>query len=229
MGVGHRKAWVKEKTRPHAKGVRRHFTGRSTGYDAHAPPPRTMLYQIFSLLLEVSAGLVAGACLLRLYMQALRVPMSVRSGNPLSRFIFALTDWLVLPLRRVVPAIGNLDTASLLAAWLVQVAQFLVLWVLVGMGASLISILVLAVFGVVRMGLSGLTGLVIVYAILSWVQTRSFLSDLLERLVMPLLAPIRRVVPLVGGVDLSPLVLLVLLQIATIVLGHLQAMVLFAI
>ena len=188
-----------------------------------------MLYQIFSLLLEVSAGLVAGACLLRLYMQALRVPMSVRSGNPLSRFIFALTDWLVLPLRRVVPAIGNLDTASLLAAWLVQVAQFLVLWVLVGMGASLISILVLAVFGVVRMGLSGLTGLVIVYAILSWVQTQSFLSDLLERLVMPLLAPIRRVIPLVGGVDLSPLVLLVLLQIATIVLGHLQAMVLFAI
>lgn len=182
-----------------------------------------MLFQIVAFLLEVSAGLVTGACLLRLYMQYQRIPMSARSGNPLSKFIFAVTDWLVLPLRRVVPSVGSVDTASLVAAWLVQVAQFLVLWLLAGMGGSLLSVLVLGAFGVVRMGLSGLTGLVIAYAILSWVQTQSFLSDLLERLVMPLLAPIRRALPLVGGVDLSPLVLLVLLQIATIVLGNLQA------
>jgi YggT family protein len=69
-----------------------------------------------------------------------------------------------------------------------------------------------------------MTGLVIVYAILSWVQTNSVLSDLVERLCAPPLIPIRRVVPLVGGVDLSPLVLLVLLQVAAIVLGHLQGL-----
>jgi YggT family protein len=67
---------------------------------------------------------------------------------------------------------------------------------------------------------------VIVFAVLSWVQTQSQLSDLLERLVAPALMPIRKVVPLVGGVDLSPLALLVLLQIAAIVLGALQASVL---
>jgi YggT family protein len=55
------------------------------------------------------------------------------------------------------------------------------------------------------------------------------MADLLERLVMPVLIPIRRVVPLVGGVDLSPLVLLVLLQIAAIVLGSVQAGVLVAV
>ena len=59
-----------------------------------------MLYQIVSLLLEVATSVLAGACLLRLYMQHQRIPMSVRSGNPLGRFVFALTDWLVLPLRR---------------------------------------------------------------------------------------------------------------------------------
>jgi YggT family protein len=85
-----------------------------------------------------------------------------------------------------------------------------------------------AIFGLVRMTLSGLTGLVIAYAVLSWVQTRSPVSELLERLVMPILNPIRRVVPLVGGVDLSPLVLLVLLQIAAIVLGPIQAALLVA-
>jgi len=189
----------------------------------------TMLYQITSLLLEVAAGLISGICLLRLYMQYQRIPLSSRSGNPMGRFIFALTDWLVLPLRRVIPALGRWDMASLAGAFLIQLAQFLILWALTGMVAGLLSVVVLAAFGLVRMAISGLTGLVIVYAVLSWVQTRSMVSDLLERLVMPVLIPIRRLVPLVGGVDLSPLVLLLLLQVAAIVLGSIQATVLVAV
>jgi YggT family protein len=187
-----------------------------------------MLYQIVSLLLEVAAGLVAGTCLLRLYLQHQRIPMSVRSGNPMGGFIFAITDWLVIPLRKVIPPAGRWDLASLVGAYLIQVAEFTILWLLMGGGASVLSVAVLAAFGVVRMAISGLTGLVIVFAILSWVQTQSYLSDLLERMVAPVLAPIRRVVPLVGGVDLSPLVLLLLLQIAAIVLGTVQATVLVA-
>lgn len=187
-----------------------------------------MLYQIISLLLEVAAGLLTSTCLLRLYMQHQRIPLSARSGNPLGKFIFALTDWLVLPLRRVLPAMGRWDTASLVGAFLVQLAEFVVLWAINGAGASLVSVAVLAAFGVVRMALSCLTGLVLVYAILSWVQTQSYLADLLERLVQPPLTPIRRVLPLVGGVDLSPLALLVLIQIALILLGGLQSSVLMA-
>ena len=187
-----------------------------------------MLYQISSLLLEVAAGLLAGTCLLRLYMQYQRIPMSVRSGNPLAKFIFALTDWLVLPLRRVIPAVGRWDLASLVGAFLIQLAQFLILWALTGMGANLVSVVVMAAFGLVRMAISGMTGLIIIYAILSWVQTQSVAADFLERLVMPLLIPIRRVVPLIGGLDLSPLVLLVLLQVLGIVLGNVQAAVLVA-
>lgn len=189
----------------------------------------TMLYQITSLLLEVAAGLIAGTCLLRLYMQYQRIPMSVRSGNPLAKFIFALTDWLVLPLRRVIPAVGRWDMASLVGAFLVQLAQFVILWALTGMTAGMLSVVVLAAFGLVRMAISGMTGLVIIYAILSWVQSHSVGADFLERLVMPVLIPIRRVVPLVGGIDLSPLVLLLILQVAGIVLGSIQAAVLFAI
>lgn len=188
----------------------------------------TMLYQIVSLLLEVAIGLLTGTCLLRLYMQHQRIPMSARSGNPLGRFIFALTDWLVLPLRRVVPPAGRWDLASLVGAMVLQLLQFGALWLMLGGGVSLVSVPVLAVFGLVRMVISGLTALVIVYAVLSWVQTQSYLSDLLERLVTPVLVPIRRVVPLVGGIDLSPLVLLLLLQIGAIVLGSLQASVLGA-
>lgn len=181
-----------------------------------------MLFQIISLLLEVVVGVFGGACLLRLYMQHQRIPMSARSGNPLGRFVFALTDWLVLPLRRVVPALGRWDMASLVAVFLLELAQFSLIWLMV-LGGSYVSVLILAAFGVVRLAISGLSGLIIVYAILSWMQTRSVLSDVLERLCAPPLALIRRFLPLVGGVDLSPLVLLLLLQVAAIVLGGLQA------
>lgn len=185
-----------------------------------------MLYQIISLLLEVVTGVVAGACLLRLYMQYRRIPMAARSGNPLGRFVFALTDWLVLPLRRMVPSAGRWDMASLAAAFLLELIQFSLLWLLAGPAGGYLTVPILAAFGVVRLAISGLTGLIIVYAILSWVQTRSVLSDLIERLCAPPLRPIRRFVPLVGGVDLSPLVLLLLLQVAAIVVGHLQGAVL---
>lgn len=187
-----------------------------------------MLYQIISLLLEVVASVLGGACLLRLYMQYQRIPLSTRSGNPLGRFIFALTDWLVLPLRRVVPALGRWDLASLMGAYLLELTQFLLLWLLAGADGGLFAVPILAAFGLLRLAISGLTGLIIVYAVLSWVQTHSVLSDLVERLCAPPLTPIRRVLPLVGGIDLSPLVLLVLLQIGAIVLGHLQGLALLS-
>lgn len=185
-----------------------------------------MIYQIVSLLLEVVIGLLAGTCLLRLYMQYQRIPMSARSGNPLGRFVFALTDWLVLPLRRVLPAVGALDTSSLVAAFVLELAQFVLLWLLLGASGALISIPVLAAFGVLRLAVTGLSVLVIAYAVLSWIPTQSMMTDIVERLVAPALRPIRSLVPLVGGVDLSPLVLLVLLQIVSILLGHLQGAVL---
>lgn len=177
-----------------------------------------MLYQITSFLLDVVIGLLGGACLLRLYMQHQRIPF----GNPVGRLVFALTDWLVLPLRRVLPAVGRWDLASLVGAFLLVLLQYVALWLLMGGGAGIAVLPVLALFGLARLVISGLTGLLIVYAILSWVQAHSALSDVIERLCAPPLRPIRRVVPLVGGIDLSPLVLLVILQVMAIALGHLQ-------
>jgi YggT family protein len=178
-----------------------------------------MAYQIISFLLDVAAGLLGGACLLRLYMQYQRIGF----GNPVGRFVFALTNWLVLPLRKVLPAVGRIDTASLVAVFLVELAQFALLWLLAGRGSGLEMLPVLAVFGVARLVISGLTGLVIVYAILSWVQADSPIVDVIDRLCAPLLRPWRKIIPLVGGIDLSPLAFLVALQIAAIVLAYLQA------
>ena len=178
-----------------------------------------MLFQILSFLLDVASGLLTGACLLRLYMQLQRVSFA----NPVGRLVFALSDWLVLPLRKLVPSAGQWDLSCLAAAVLLQLVQYLLLWLLVGGGIGLAWLPWMALFGLARVAVSGLMGLLIVYAVLSWVQTRSPISDVITRLCEPLLRPVRRVLPLLGGVDLSPLVVLVLLQVVMIVLGHLQA------
>ena len=171
-----------------------------------------MFLQIATFLLDVAAGLLGGACLLRFYMQWQRIPF----GNPVGRFLFAITDWIVLPLRKVLPGYK-----SVLAAYLIELAQFGILWLLIG-GGNPGLVPVLAVFGLVRLAISGLIGLVIVYAILSWVRADSPLVDVIEKLAAPPLRPFRRLIPLVGGFDLSPLALLVVLQVALIVLVNLQ-------
>jgi YggT family protein len=181
-----------------------------------------MAYQIISFLLDVAAGLLAGACLLRLYMQHQRIGF----GNPVGRFVFALTNWLVLPLRKVLPAIGRWDTASFVAAFLIELAQFALLWLLLGRAAGLAVLPVVALFAVVRMAIWGLIGLVIVYAILSWVRADSPVADVIDRLCAPLLRPWRRLIPLVGGIDLSPLALLVALRVGAMLLDYLQVAVL---
>lgn len=177
-----------------------------------------MLYQIVSFLLDVAGGLLTGACLLRLYMQWQRVPF----GNPVGRLVFALTDWLVLPLRRAVPAVRGIDWASLLAALLVQLVQYLVLWIILGAGAGWAWLPWLALFGLLRVVVSAVMGLVIVHAVMSWVQARSPIANVIDRLAEPILRPVRRLLPPLGGVDLSPLVLIVLLQVLLMVLGNLQ-------
>src|SRR5438270_536318 len=111
-----------------------------------------MFFQILALLLDVAAGLLGGACLLRLYMQLQRVPF----GNPVGRFVFALTNWIVLPLRKVLPGYRKWDFASLIAAYLFELAQFGIIALMIGRGAAAVP--VLALFGVIRLLISGEIG-----------------------------------------------------------------------
>ena len=177
-----------------------------------------MLYEIIAFLLDVIVGLLGGACLLRLYMQYQRIPF----GNPIGRFVFALTDWLVLPLRRVVPAAGRWDLASAVAAYVLLLAQFGLLWLMAARATAAAMVPLLAAFGLVRLVISALTGLMVIYVIMSWVRSDSPIVDVIDRLCAPLLRPLRRVIPLAGGIDLTPLVFLVLLQVGAIVLASVQ-------
>ena len=175
---------------------------------------------LISDILDILAGLLGGALLLRVFMQYHRVPF----GNPVGRFVFALTNWVVLPMRRVLPALGRIDTASLLAAYLVELLQFSLMWLLTGQLTGFPVLLMLAVFGLLRLAIWWLTGLMIAYAVLSWIQSDSPVVDVFNRLCAPLLAPFRKLIPLVGGVDLSPIAFLLALRIASYGLAYLQAL-----
>ena len=90
-----------------------------------------MLFQMVSLVLDVVAGLIAGTCLLRFLMQWQRISFH----QPLGQFVFAVTDWLLLPLRRVVPPWSAWDLSSLVGAFLIKLVQYTLLWLVAGEGA----------------------------------------------------------------------------------------------
>lgn len=179
--------------------------------------------RVLFFLLETLFFFLIAAALLRAWMNHMRVQMSAQPG----RFVIALSDWLVQPLRRVLPqslAKSRVDWGSLLAAFLLAQAYAGLSMLLHGLaGAMPVNavplLLILAVRMLLRVALQGLMFLLLVYAVLSWVQPQSPLLGTLDRLCSPLLRPLRRWLPLVGGVDLSVLVLLVLLQIGLILLG----------
>ncbi len=178
-----------------------------------------MIYQMASLVLDVFAGLLAGTCLLRLAMQAQRIPFN----QPLGRFVFAVTDWIVMPLRKVIPPWSRWDLSSLAAAWLIKLMQYLLLWLLAGGRAQLALLPLVSLVGLLQLTVSALSALVLVYALMSWLQPDTPLFQTADRLVQPWLDPVRRLVPLLGGVDLAPLALLVVLQLAGMLLAGLQA------
>ncbi|WPB59454.1 YggT family protein [Xylophilus sp. GOD-11R] len=178
-----------------------------------------MLYQIVSFLLDALVSVVGGACLVRFVMQRQRIPFS----NPVGRLVMALSDWIVLRLRKLVPSISGWDTSSLLAAYLLVLAKLLLLWALLGARSGIYVLPVVALFGLAQLAISMFTALLVILAILSWVQPFSPILPVLDRVCAPLLTPLRRALPQVGGFDFSPLVLLLILQVIGMLLGALQA------
>lgn len=181
-----------------------------------------VLAEILSLVLRAVYWLLMPAVLLRFYMQAIR--MSFR--NPLGQFVCAATDWIVKPLRRVIKGAGGYDWASLIAAVAVELLHSLLVDVLTARfsifrGAAPVWIAG-AAFGLVAAVLTVAFWCLFLYALLSWVRTDSPFGDLLESLVNPWLRPLRRRIPMMGGFDLSPLVLMVVLQIGLVILDHAQ-------
>jgi YggT family protein len=173
-----------------------------------------MIAQAIRYIVETVFELFVLAALLRFYAQAFRAPFR----NPITDFVVALTDWVIKPMRKLVPGMMGLDMASLLAAWIALMAMYLLI---LGLADSLPfthvlfwpSLALIALVRLLRLSIYLLIGIVIIQAILSWTGPYHPIRPFFDALSRPFLRPLQRLIPLVGGVDLSPLVLLVVLQI----------------
>jgi YggT family protein len=168
---------------------------------------------ILQLIVDTAASVVGGVLLLRFWMQMIRV----RPPASVAQFTFTLTDWLVRPLRRVLPGVGGYDWASLIGAFLVVLLASCVLLLA---GASGQSVLLYALFRFLNWIIYGFMGLLIIEVVFSWINPHAPLAPFVHALNEPLLRPIRRLIPPVGGIDFSVLVALILLQILKYLLGQ---------
>ena len=171
--------------------------------------------QALIFLLETFLGFFSLALLTRFYLQSVRAPVR----NPLSQFLVALTDFIVRPTRRVIPGLWGYDLSTLLLAWLTEL--LLVGGVLAlkgyqlgpGVGAAVIGLMLLAGLNLLKRFIYILMVAVFAHAILSFIAPRGPAMSMLASLTRPFLGVFRRRIPPIGGVDLSPLFVLVICQI----------------
>ncbi len=180
-----------------------------------------MLVQSLVFLIESLGQLWILTVLLRFFAQAFRAPFRARAGNPIADFVMALTDWAVVPMRRVFPSLFRLDTASFIIAWVATGLLNLAVILLIG-SIPLTSptfwpgLVAYAFVGLLKTSVYLFIGLMIIQAILSWVSPYHPMRPFFDALTRPLLRPAQRVIPLIGGVDLSPLFVILLLQVLLI-------------
>lgn len=173
-----------------------------------------MFAQAVALVLDAIFDLVILAALVRFWMQALRAP----ARNPIAQFSMALTDFAVKPLRRVLPGLFQLDLASLLVAWILEFVLQMLLLLLFGASPfeypGVIPVVVFLSFVlIVRLSIYVFMGAVIIQAALSWVAPHHPVAPFFDALTRPFLRPVRRAIPLIGGVDISPLFVFIFFQL----------------
>lgn len=180
-----------------------------------------MFGDIFHLIIRIAFLLLGTALILRAWTHAVRL----HPFNPYSQAIIRLTNWFVQPIRRLVPPGSLIDWPTLLACWLTALAYLLLSWiVLTGYlppMSLLASALPAAALTVLEWIFNVVLWLTLIQAVLSWVNPMAPIMPVVQTMTAPLLNPIRRILPNLGGIDFSPLVLLILAQIGMMVLQRL--------
>lgn len=174
-----------------------------------------MFAQAIAFVVDALATLFILAALLRFWMQAVRAP----ARNPIAYFSMALTDFAVKPMRKVVPGLFTLDLASLVVALVFEFLLQLVLLLLLSTGsplenpASLSVLLFVAFVKLIRLSIYIFMGAVIIQAVLSWVSPYHPVAPFFDALAKPLLRPVQKAIPPIGGVDITPVFVLIFLQL----------------
>ena len=168
-----------------------------------------MLLDFLNLTIDTAATLIAAVFLLRFWSQVARV----RPPDSLISFTLKATNWLVLPLRRIIPGWGGLDWPCLLGAMLMAIlAAVAAVWSTSYFSAKFV--LLLALQQLMTWAIFGLMGLLVLEVIFSWINPHAPLAPFIQAMNAPLLRPLRRIIPAIGGFDLTTVAALILLRVA---------------
>jgi YggT family protein len=142
--------------------------------------------------------------------------------NPVAQGVLRLTSPLVVPLRRFIPPIGRIDTSTVLVAFAIEYALIMLLLLLTGRSAGIVPIGLTALIELAILSLNMFFFVVLIKIILSWVAPQNYnpVTAMLTTLSEPVLRPFRRLVPPIGGLDISPIFAIVLLQAGVIILQN---------
>ncbi len=169
-----------------------------------------------TLLIQTLFGLYILVVLLRFLLQLVRADFY----NPISQFIVKATQPPLGPMRRIIPGLGGIDLAALVLMFLLQYAEIWLLSAIHGKAAGAVGIAILAVAELLKLTIYLFFFSIIVQVVLSWVNPHAHnpVTALIYRLNEPILQPARRLLPPFSGVDLSPLLVLIALQLALILI-----------
>jgi len=180
-----------------------------------------MSNQILVFLVSTILGLLSLALLLRFYFQLLRVPYY----NSISQFLISATDFIVRPARRFIPGWAGIDLSTLMLAWLLECIIVTSVYMVQGYDFEVnivTSLGVMGLLGIVEIAKTTLYIVlitIIMQAVLSWINPRSPLAPLLDSFTRPFLAVFRRRIPPIANVDLSPLFVLILIQVLLMIVA----------
>jgi YggT family protein len=134
--------------------------------------------------------------------------------NPIAQAVLKITSPLVIPLRRLLPAVGRVDTATVVITLVVQVAVIYVLAGIVRVSASATDVLITAVISLVLFSINIFFFAIIIFIILSWIAPGTYnpVTAMLQVIAEPVLRPFRRVIKPIGGIDISPIFAIIGLQ-----------------
>ena len=175
-----------------------------------------MFAQIGVYLVEAVFGFFVFMLLTRFHFQWLRVSFR----NQVGEFVLATTNAMVIPVRRFIPGLAGLDLTTLLLAWLLQMLSIWLQATILGGDPEALALAAVAAVDLLRYSLYILVFAVFVQVIFSWINPYAPMAPVFNAITAPFLRPLRRFIPLLGGVDLTPLVLLILIQILLIVLAN---------
>jgi YggT family protein len=182
----------------------------------------TALNEIFGYLIQTLLSLYLLAMLLRFLLQLARADFY----NPICQFLVKVTNPLVIPLRRVIPGFAGLDMASLVLALLLQLAGIVALLLINGLGLpNILLLLAWSALGVVSLLVNIYFFALLAMIILSWIApgSRHPAIYLLFQITEPVMAPFRKVLPAMGGMDFSPILVFILINVIQIALRHMAA------